>query len=467
MRMLRDVTPTPEQLKIVSRTRGGVEVIRGAAGSGKTTTALLKLNALTRLFLRRKARQEGAEPIRILVLTFNRTLRGYIEALALRQAEVSESVEIEISTFSKWARNEAGCPQIISDAQKNGKIASLSGEVKLPNDFLVKEVDYILGRFLPENTTDYLAARRDGRGISPRVERPLREAIVNDVISPYQSWKQENGLVDWNDLAIHLVRNKRKYPYDIVIADEVQDFSANQIRAIRNQIVENHVLVFVLDAAQRIYPTGFKWQETGISLRAENSYRLKCNYRNTIEIAKFASPLLAGIDVDEDATLPDFSSCREHGEVPKVIKGKFSGQVAYVIDYILDNVDLSEESVAILHPLGGGWFSYVKNAFSSSGLDCVDLTREPEWPDGAENIAFCTLHSAKGLEFDHVIIIGLNARVTPHGNDDGDDQLAMLRRLLAMGIGRARKGVVLGYKEEEASTLAQFLDPETYEEVVV
>lgn len=41
----------------------------------------------------------------------------------------------------------------------------------------------------------------------------------------------------------------------------------------------------------------------------------------------------------------------------------------------------------------------------------------------------------------------------------------MLRRLLAMGIGRARQSALLGYKPSEASTLISYLDPDTYEEV--
>jgi len=59
----------------------------------------------------------------------------------------------------------------------------------------------------------------------------------------------------------------------------------------------------------------------------------------------------------------------------------------------------------------------------------------------------------------------LNQEVTIHGAEEGNDQLNMLRRLLAMGIGRARQSVVIGYKPSEASTLIGFLDPDTFEEV--
>lgn len=84
---------------------------------------------------------------------------------------------------------------------------------------------------------------------------------------------------------------------------------------------------------------------------------------------------------------------------------------------------------------------------------------------GNENIAFSTLHSAKGLEFDHVVILGLNAEVLPHGEEEEDDRLVKLRRLLAMGIGRARKSVIIGYKLEDASKLIAYLGPDTYESI--
>jgi hypothetical protein len=85
MRPLLIVEPTPEQLAIISRNRPGIEVIRGAAGSGKTTTALLRLRALTAMFVSRKMRLQSENRVRILVLTYNRTLRGYIKVLARDQ----------------------------------------------------------------------------------------------------------------------------------------------------------------------------------------------------------------------------------------------------------------------------------------------------------------------------------------------------------------------------------------------
>lgn len=160
-----------------------------------------------------------------------------------------------------------------------------------------------------------MTCRRDGRGAAPRVDKQMRQQILNDVILHYNTWKAGRGEIDWNNLAVGLTQKNNISGYDIIIVDEAQDFSANQIRAINNQLAEDHSLTFVLDAVQRIYPRGFTWKEAGITIIPNDIYRLKKNYRNTVEIARFALPLLQGMHIDDDGTLPDFNSCERRGPV--------------------------------------------------------------------------------------------------------------------------------------------------------
>jgi len=465
IKVLTAVDPTPEQLTVIRDYKPGVTLIRGAAGSGKTTTALLRLNFLALFWRARRARQAVTDPVRFLVLTYNKTLRGYIERLAADQVKAGADLELEITTFGKWSTNALPDRRLVASQQPRILFTRFGKGISLPEGFLCDEVDYLLGRFLPADLPTYLTCRRERRGVSPRVERPVRERLLADVVTPYSEWKEERGCADWNDLAVALAGEAHVTPYDVVIIDEAQDFSANQVRAVINHLADDHSMTFVLDSAQQIYPRHFNWREVGIEVRPNQRFHLSKNHRNTVEIAAFALPLLVGLELDDDGTLPDFDSCTAHGRTPAVVQGRFSRQMEFAIDYLRREVDLGSESVAFLHPKGGGWFDHVRERLGQASMSFVEISQRSDWPPGSTNIALSTLASAKGLEFDHVFILGLNQEVTPHGADPRDSLLDNLRRLLAMGIGRARRGVVLGYKAGEASTIIGYLDPATYEAI--
>ncbi|MCF7858244.1 MAG: UvrD-helicase domain-containing protein [Candidatus Cloacimonetes bacterium] len=63
-----------------------------------------------------------------------------------------------------------------------------------------------------------------------------------------------------------------------------------------------------------------------------------------------------------------------------------------------------------------------------------------------ESVKLMTMHNAKGLEFDHVFIAGLEDGLLPHSRSfDNEHQLEEERRLLYVAITRARKTVHLTY----------------------
>lgn len=476
MRILSSVTPTPEQLKVLGDIRPGFIIIRGAAGSGKTTTALLRLREQIAVRLKRRQRYGHDAPIRVLVLTFNRTLEGYIAEFARKSAPDDDALNLEISTFARWARNLASDVEIVEGHQTDRMIKHYGHMHKMPfqSQFLVDEIRYILGRFKydPDKFTsdslkDYLTLTREGRGTSPRVNRRIRQTLITEVIPRYMDAKRKRGMIDWGDLSLIAANAETDLLYDVVIVDEAQDFSANQVRAILSHLQQSHSTTFVLDAVQRIYPQHFKWKEVGIDARPGVIYRLKENYRNTSAIAAFALPFVNGLPLDDDGTLPDFSACNRSGGKPIVFAGKYSSQLKEMLDRLEQRADLRNESVAILQPKGGGWFNEARRTLQHREIPYCELTRENRWPTGPEVVALCTIHSAKGLEFDHVLLPGLNQEVTPHGPQQDDANLDRLRRMLAMAIGRARKSVMLGYKPGEESSLINLLDPSTYKLVQI
>ena len=463
MKTLPLIRATAEQLPIVSQNRLGVEVICGSAGSGKTSTALLRLKSLFHMFYSRRKRENNPSPVRALVLTFNRTLAGYVRNLAEDQIEQIE-VNLEIETFARWAMSRLDHPsirqQIASDT-----LHSLAGRLnELTQDYVLKEVDYLLGRFRPENLEDYISAERTGRGITPRVDRKLRQKILSEVVIPYLEWKEENSILDWNSLAIQMQEEIEPIGYDIVVVDETQDFSANQLRAIGHHLAENHSITFVIDTVQRIYARGFTWSEAGYTVRPERSHILRQNHRNTQEIAAFAAGILYGMSVDRDGALPNLENAQSRGPLPLVLRGLYQNQAQWAINYIKNKINLANDSVVFLKNRGGKWFSEIARQLSQQNIDYADITRCSEWPKGHVNVALSTFYSAKGLEFDYVFILGLNDETAPFEDENLEDKVFVLRRLLAVAIARARKAVFIGYKPGEESRLVSYFKDRTYEE---
>lgn len=470
MRVLADVKPTPEQLVILRDFEPGFALIRGAAGSGKTTTAVLRLRHVGVALAEQRERKDIDDPVRVLVLTYNKTLRGYIKELVKASVDLNR-FELKLSTFGKWAYETQDKPRILTPGRRSRKLWELGGGLGYERDFLVDEVDYVLGRYPPERIEEYHADpdhpnyERRGRGISPRVERRQRERIVNDVIAPYTAWKKEEGRLDWADLDLGMVRRETspEESWDLVVVDEAQDFSANQIRGLINHLAAPHSTTFVLDAIQRVYPRGFGWPEVGIEIGPKHSHRLRHNYRNTRQIAAFALPLVRNLPKDDEGTLPDFKSCEAKGEVPFVARGPFEAQVDWVVREIETKPE--GESIALLHAKGGGWFEPVEESLEAARIPFVSLQKQADWPTGDEQVGLSTLHSAKGLEFDHVFIIDLAAEQMPHGQEEDDTRLDNHRRLVAMAIGRARKTAALTYQPGRESQVVQMLDRKTYRQV--
>lgn len=465
MRTLQKTDPTPEQLKILNDVGPGFRLIRGAAGSGKTTAALLRLRQLCASRLSRKARLGLAEPVRVLVLTFNRTLKGYITQLAAEQVTASNDLHLTVETFAAWALNIIGSRRIVDHGVPIRELLSRIDVAGADLDYFVDEIEYIKGRFSPEKRERYIEASRVGRGRAPAVTKKMRARILTEVIEPYEDQKSKNGGVDWNDVALEAAAVKSK-GYDVVVVDECQDLSANQLRAVLAHLKGDHVTSFVMDAVQRIYPQSFQWRELGIEMRPQMVFTLGSNYRNTKEIARFASSLVRDLPLEQDGTVPDEKACQRTGPRPKIVVGIYSAQLDYMLNCVRTFLE-ADQTVAILHPKGGGWFKFARKALRQRDIAFCELTRESEWPTGTEQVALSTIHSAKGLEFDHVLLPGMNQEVTPHGNQEGDGTLDSLRRLAAMGIGRARHTVTVGYKPEERSSLIDLIDPATYDLVEV
>ncbi len=94
--------------------------------------------------------------------------------------------------------------------------------------------------------------------------------------------------------------------------------------------------------------------------------------------------------------------------------------------------------------------------------------------DGDQALKLMTLHNAKGLEFDHVFIVGLEQELLPHRLCmNSKEELEEERRLFYVGVTRARDGLNLSYAVQrriygsfdlsKPSTFLADLNPQLFE----
>jgi DNA helicase II / ATP-dependent DNA helicase PcrA len=80
----------------------------------------------------------------------------------------------------------------------------------------------------------------------------------------------------------------------------------------------------------------------------------------------------------------------------------------------------------------------------SDFLDAAALVSDADQYEDKPGVTLITLHSTKGLEFDHVFLTGMEEGICPHSRSFNDDKgIEEERRLVYVGMTRARKSLTL------------------------
>ena len=227
--------------------------------------------------------------------------------------------------------------------------------VDLGEDFLVEEVQYLLGRF-GLDTDRYIRSEREGRGSIPVLSPDMKRAIAEELVPNYQLALQSSSLIDWDqmrDRVLSYLQTGVPFThYEVVVIDEAQDLCALQIRiALELVSPQTRAINFIKDGTQRIYKANYVWDDVGLEFGPGTQLELEKNYRNTRQIARVAASLMRPEAQDDDLSILDPSMTIRSGPKPVWVKGRYTAQQDYLVRELRE-IDLDRDSVAICNCSG-------------------------------------------------------------------------------------------------------------------
>lgn len=472
---------TPEQLECVEFDKHQHLLIKGQPGSGKTWVLLFRGAHLA------PQRQHGEhdvplwDPRHARFVTFTNSLTKY--ALDLKASAAGGSLDIgeldgQRSSLTchqlcwRLMRELGIHPQVIEgkrrdnailrsiDAVRRDIISKTSPKVlENPLDWWLDEFRWIKGTLLPDGRLitsfeDYRGAERKGRGSA--LQASSRELVwrvyqlYHDGVSPE---------IDFDDYARNVVarcmelsgihdprqlvmpRALQEFCVDHLLIDESQDLTQVQILLLSK--LARKTITVVADTAQNIYRTPFTYQSVGLSISSgnRNVKSLTLGFRTTRQIYALAYPLW---DASER---PPYQEIGRDGPVPVLhIAANPDEEEGLVIRLIREELQRDPESTL------GVLVRARRDVYRLSELlrDSNVASEELERRKGSvliPGVKLTTYHTAKGLEFDVVILTHLADGELPlnpkeyHGEMaqlDEEEFLASERRLLYVGMTRAR-----------------------------
>lgn len=449
----------PSQQKVVERNWNGPVRVLGGAGTGKTVAAMHRAKWLVQnIFTNEKDR--------ILFTTFTRNLAADIQENLSKICSREMMRRIEVVNLDRWVSGflkKNGYDYKIDYGYRteplwNKALDLVPSELDFDLSFYREEWERVIQPQAITSVEDYIKASRVGRGV--RLNRKARKAAWT-VFEEYRALLNEHGLRESNDAMrdarLLLERKKEILPYKAIIVDEAQDMGMQAFKLIRQMIPEEkkNDLFIVGDAHQRIYRQKVVLGQCGINIRGRGR-KLRINYRTTDETRKWAVGLLKGIKVDDlDGGTDDQKGYKAllYGIMPDVRHfNNFQEEVGFIAEYIekIKNETGSIKEVCLVARTNNLLKQY-ESAISAKGFE-IYLVRRSEAEDlSSPGLRLATMHRVKGLEFDRVIIAGVNEGVIPFEGTGTDSCDPIIKResevheraLLYVSATRAKKEVVV------------------------
>jgi hypothetical protein len=239
--------------------------------------------------------------------------------------------------------------------------------------------------------------------------------------------------------------------YSAVLIDEGHDFEPEWLQLVTQMVdPETDALLLLYDDAQSIYKKrsslDFSLSSVGIKARGRTTI-LKLNYRNTREILEFAyqfaQEFISASESDDDH-IPVIAPESAGGSGPAPVFRLFDQQ-SEELDYIVRCVSKwlekgqAPNEIAIL-VTGKKMAEMISERLNRAGIQNMALVgknSKAAYNPGKPLVTVLTIHSSKGLEFDTIVLAGIDK--IQFVAEELVDQV----RLLYVGMTRAKSQLLI------------------------
>ena len=437
----------PHQFDLITKPSSGFVVIRGTAGSGKTTVALHRIAYLA-------YDDPRVDSPDTLFLVFSQALRDYVSHV-LPALQVHR---VQVRTFQDWsgelvrrlfpklphARRD-GTPGVVHRLKLHPiAMAALERHVRAtPGPPTPRQVIDDWASTFADKTAlaEVIAAEAPGAFSADELQRVADwvRARYDEILAWLSGDESVQAELDDEDEALLLYgwqlrvgalpgRGERALRYKHVAIDEVQDFAPIEVRVLLGCLDERRSITLAGDTQQHLVEHGgFRsWSEflQQLGLEGTEVSTLDVSYRCTHEIASFALAVLG--DLREDETPP--KTVRSGPPVELFRFTDHGACVASLSDALKDLVAQEPlASVALLTPskeLARIYF----NGLQTSEVPRLRIVENQNFTF-APGIEVTEVEQVKGLEFDYVVLVESSAGSYP--------DTAGSRRRLHVGATRA------------------------------
>lgn len=190
-------------------------------------------------------------------------------------------------------------------------------------------------------------------------------------------------------------------PQDEIIIDEAQDIEYARYLILKGY---SDVISYGADDQQVLYPMRATTQEQLRELFPDNHlYELDENFRNSYEVMHFVKSLMPGRMIPQDI-LTRLRTTRSTGILPKcMITGDNDSKQLEAIADIIAEFRSEVHNIGILVPLRNQVIQ-LHRLLTARGITCSRYLHDGEEIHEIDNVHVTTFKSAKGIEFDTVIL---------------------------------------------------------------